>query len=130
MVADPGVMDVSTSWTDHLPKGMTKALDEGNTGRFDRDMAIGTRLSPKNRRTLAFRMRPYGTDDPYEAYRAVREYHLRDAVGRIECPVLITDPEDEQFWPGQAEQLRAALSAPATLVGFSADEGPTGTASR
>jgi dienelactone hydrolase len=80
-------------------------------------------ISGAVRRTLAYRMRPYGTDDPYEAFRAVREYHLRDVAGRIECPVLITDPDDEQFWPGQSEQLRDALNGPSTLVRFTAEEG-------
>jgi hypothetical protein len=53
----------------------------------------------------------------------VRQYHLRDVTGRIECPVLITDPDDEQFWPGQSEQLRDALNGPSTLVRFTAEEG-------
>jgi hypothetical protein len=123
VVADPGVMDVSTSWTDHLPKSMLRQLDEGRSEKFDRDMAMGLRFSPGRRRTLAFRMRPYGTDDPCEAFRAVRDYHLRDVAERIECPALITDPDDEQFWPGQPQQLRDALRAPATLVRFTAEEG-------
>jgi len=113
VVADPGVVDVSTSCTDHLPTSM-RALDDGRSDRFDRDMALGTRFSGFIRRTLAYRMRPYGTDDPYEAFHAVREYHLRDVADRIECPVLITDPDGEQFWPGQPEQLRDALRAPST----------------
>jgi alpha-beta hydrolase superfamily lysophospholipase len=123
VIADPGVMDVSTSWTAHLPKSMVKALDEGRADRFDRELALGMRFSARGRRELAFRSRPYGSEDPYEVFRAVREYHLRDVAGRIECPVLITDPDDEQFWPGQSAQLRDALSAPATLVRFTAEEG-------
>lgn len=123
VVADPGVMDVSTSWTAHLPARMRTELEEGRSDRFDRDMAMGLRFSKSGRRTLAFRMRPYGTEDPYEAFRAVREYHLRDVVDRIACPVLITDPDDEQFWPGQSRELHDALRAPATLVRFTAEEG-------
>jgi hypothetical protein len=123
VVADPGVMDVSTSWTDHLPSGMRKELERGDSDKFDRQMAWGTRFSPARRRTLAFRMRPYGTDDPYEAFRAVLAYNLRDVVDRIECPVLVTDPDDEQFWPGQPQQVHDALGERSTLVRFTAEEG-------
>jgi hypothetical protein len=125
-VADPGVMDVSTSWTDHLPRRMLKQLEEGRADRFDRDLALGLKLSPYARRTLAFRMRPYGTDDPYEAFQAVRRYHLRDVVGRIACPMLITDPDDEQFWPGQPAELYDAITGPKRLVRFTREEGANG----
>lgn len=122
-VADPGVMDVSTSWTRHLPKRMLQELEQGDAKRFDRDMHWGTILSPSARRELAFRMRPYGTDDPYEAYRAVVGYHLRDVVDRITCPILITDPDNEQFWPGQPQELAEAIGDNATLVRFTTEEG-------
>ena len=52
-----------------------------------------------------------------------REYHLRDVVDRIECPVLITDPDNEQFWPGQSRELHEALRAPSELVRFTTEEG-------
>jgi hypothetical protein len=123
VVADPGVMDVSTSWTDHLPQSLRRALDEGREERFDKNLALGLRFNRLGRRELAFRMRPYGTDDPYEAFRMVREYHLRDVAGRIACPVLITDPDDEQFWPGQSRELADAIGANATLIRFTAEEG-------
>ncbi len=37
--------------------------------------------------------------------------------------MLVTDPEGEQFWPGQSEQLYAALPGPKALVKFTAAEG-------
>ena len=122
-VADPGVMDVSSSWTAHLPKRLVGELEEGRRERFDRDMALGLKLSRYARRQLAFRMRPYGTDDPFEAFEAVRGYNLREVVERIECPVLVTDPDDEQFWPGQSQELYDALPGPKRIVRFAREEG-------
>jgi hypothetical protein len=49
-VADPGVVDVSTSWTDHLPKRMTSQLLEGKREGFDRNMRIGEMMSTAPRR--------------------------------------------------------------------------------
>ena len=37
--------------------------------------------------------------------------------------MLICDPDDEAFWPGQSQQLYDALSGPKTLVKFTAAEG-------
>ncbi len=122
-IADPGVMDVATSWLAHLPKRMAKLLDDGDRERFNRSMDWGTRIHRGARQTLAFRMRPYGTDDPFEVYTRLRQYHLRDVVDRIECPMLITDPDNEQFWPGQSQELYDALRGPKELVRFTTDEG-------
>ena len=36
---------------------------------------------------------------------------------------MITDPEGEQFWPGQSQQLFNALPGPKLLVPFTKAEG-------
>jgi fermentation-respiration switch protein FrsA (DUF1100 family) len=124
-VVDPGVMDVSTSWLGYLPKSMVRMLDdEEKRHAFDRDLKIGLLFTGKvARRELAFRMRPYGTNDRFDVFRAVRAYHLREVVGQIECPLLITEPEDEQFWPGQSRELYEALTGPKKIVRFTEEEG-------
>ena len=43
--------------------------------------------------------------------------------GKITTPLLITSPEGEQFWPGQAEQLAALTQNVSTMVRFTAAEG-------
>jgi hypothetical protein len=37
--------------------------------------------------------------------------------------MLIADPEGEQFWPGQSQELYDLLPGPKTLVRFTAAEG-------
>ena len=37
--------------------------------------------------------------------------------------MLICDPDNEQFWPGQARELYEALPGPKELVRFTAEEG-------
>ena len=51
------------------------------------------------------------------------KYRLGDEVKDITTPVLITDPEGEQFWPGQAQQLYDVLPTNKRLVKFTAAEG-------
>jgi hypothetical protein len=125
-VADPGVWDVGVSWRSHLPKSMVKLLNEGERDKFNRNMNWGTRFSRSARGTLAFRMRPFGLETPYDVYKALEDYTLDGIAERIECPILITDPDQEQFWPGQSQRLYDAVSTPEerkALVRFTAEEG-------
>jgi hypothetical protein len=128
-VADPGVIDVSSSWTEQLPGFMRAQLDDPSKKEsFDKEMGWTERFSKSTRATLHFRSEPYGlhTDSRYDLYQEVLKYRLGDDVKDITTPLLITDPEDEQFWPGQSEQLYEMLTGPRELVRFTAQEGANG----
>jgi len=122
-IADPGVFDVSTSWTDHLPQDIQELLEKGEKEEFDKNMKEGMRSSESLRYTLRFRMRPYGTDSPYEAFKMAEQYTLEGVAEKIRCPMLVADPENEQFWPGQSHRVYEALTSPKELVPFAAAEG-------
>ncbi|WP_455605853.1 alpha/beta hydrolase family protein [Cellulosimicrobium funkei] len=124
-VVDPGVVDVATSWEREVPKSLLKLLDKGDDHAFDRDMALGLRLSKGAARTWRFRARPYGEQGYAATLREVRRYDASDVAAQVTTPLLVTSPEDEQFWPGQPERL-AGLVPGATLVTFSDDEGASG----
>jgi len=121
-VADPGVVDVSTSWTGFLPPEMLELLHVGKKTEFNgfMEQAGG---DPAAERAFAFRSRPYGIDDPYDLFTEVGKYQLRDVAGQIRTPLLITDPQDEQFWPGQSRQLFDLLAGRKEIVEFTRAEG-------
>lgn len=123
-VVDPGVDDVSTSWMGHLPEEMLEMLDKGDRSSFDQWMQIGQQdLTPAEKQEIAWRAKPYGIADPFDLFTAVRTYRLTpDVLARITTPVLITDPEGEQFWQGQAERMHQHLPS-SDLVRFTAAEG-------
>ena len=57
-------------------------------------------------------------------YTAVRSYRLDpETAASIRTPLLITDPEGEQFWPGQSSQLSGLVPGRADVLHFGADEG-------
>jgi len=123
-VADPGVVDVSAAMTSQLPHFLVKMIDAGEKEKFDKDMGLALRFSPARQSTMAFRMRPYGTTSPYEFFTAPRAYALSDEmIGQITCPVLVTDPEHEQFWPGQPRELYDKLPGKKALISFTEEEG-------
>ena len=130
-VADPGVVNVSAAMTRQVPHFLVKMIEAGEKEKFDKDMALALRFSPPTRSMMAFRMRPYGTTSPYEFFTAARAYALTDEViGQITCPVLVTDPDHEQFWPGQSRELYDKLPAGKTLIRFTEERARTPTASQ
>jgi hypothetical protein len=124
-VTDPGVVDVSATILRHLPHTMIKLLEERNRERFNRDVDWTLKISPSTRSVLALRMRPYGVSTPYEFFSVARDYALTDElIAQITTPVLVTDPENEQFWPGQSRELFEKLPRePKAIIAFTQEEG-------
>ena len=121
-VADPGVWDVSEPWFRNRPPFLRDMLRDGKKDSFDQMMKVGTQ-APRIQAMLRTRMRPFGATSYYEVYRAVQEYKLAEVAGRIACPMLITDPESEQFFPGQSQELYDALRCPKKLIHFTREQG-------
>jgi hypothetical protein len=122
-VIDPGVVDVSASWTKQLGKSMTAMLDGGDRAKFTKYFELALKI-PGLRRTVTFRARPYRYTDWFDLYQQVRQYRITPEIAAaIETPMLLTDPEDEQFWPGQSRALATMAPGRVDLVAFSADEG-------
>lgn len=125
IVLDPGVYDVSTSWVGHLPESMLPMLDDTSPDAakdFDQFMKVGMDADPAMAAMLAFRMRPYGTDSPFEVYNLTRQYTLAGITDQISCPTLVLSPENEQFWPGQSQQVHEAVAG-SDLITFTEAEG-------
>jgi hypothetical protein len=120
-IADPGVVDVSTSWMANLPPPMLALLKAGRKAEFDQ--YLGKALSPRARATLTFRMRPFGYTSYFDTFKAVLDYNLRDVAQKIQCPMLITSPVNEAYWPGQSKQLQDLLTCPKKLVEFTQADG-------
>ncbi len=122
-VADTGVVDVGDSWLRHLPPQLGELLRRGDKAAFNACMAQGGD-DPKLEAMWNFRSRPYGSRDPYEVFAKMLQYRIEpELAARIRTPLLITDPEGEQFWPGQAERLAAMTPGVSTRLRFRAAQG-------
>jgi dienelactone hydrolase len=123
-VADPGVVDVSAGWTAHLPPALLALLDSGQQDAFNAAMAKAqASADPKAARTMAFRSKPYGMTDPFDLFTEVRRYQVRDVAGQITTPLMILDPDDEQFFPGQPRELYDLLPGEKEIIGFTQAQG-------
>jgi hypothetical protein len=121
-IVDGGVVDVARSWSQHIPHVLRAAYEKGEKERFDKEMAVAMRLRPGARQTWGFRARPYGVTGFSAVLDAVSRYTVEDVAEKITTPLLITEPDGEQFFPGQSAEL-AALVPDATLVRFTQEEG-------
>jgi pimeloyl-ACP methyl ester carboxylesterase len=120
-IADPGVVDVATSWMNSIPKPLQGLLQAGRKQEFDSYLEKGS--SPSDRAYLNFRMRPFGFTSAYDTFHAVQEYNLRGIADKITCPLLITAPANEAYWPGQSQELYDLLKGPKKLEPFSEASG-------
>ncbi|HWR84552.1 MAG TPA: dipeptidyl aminopeptidase [Rhodoglobus sp.] len=122
-IADPGVVDVSASWLPHIPAPVRAAFERGDRPAFEEDLAVGFRFDKAAARAWTFRARPYGQPSAFDTLTEVVRYRLTpDILARITTPLYITSPEDEQFWPGQSQQLADGVED-ATVQPFTTAEG-------
>ncbi len=65
----------------------------------------------------------FGVKTSSEFMKKQIDYTLKDCVERIECPMLVVDVEEEQFFGGQAKKLYDSLKCSKTKLVFHAAEG-------
>jgi len=123
-ITDPGVWDVATPSDSPVLRLVRRSPQRIWRAPIDAIAAALAARGPRRlRHTLRFGMRPYGTRSLAEMLTLLREYNLDGIAERISCPLLVLDPEGEQFWPGEAQQLRDSAGGPTAIAHFRADEG-------
>ncbi|MFJ4321203.1 hypothetical protein ACIP46_38935 [Streptomyces lavendulae] len=65
-----------------------------------------------------------GVDTPRAFNASYLDYTLADGIAeKIQCPTLVCDAAEDEFFKGQPEQLYEHLTCPKTLMLFTAAEG-------
>ncbi|MCA9858575.1 MAG: hypothetical protein KC438_02590 [Thermomicrobiales bacterium] len=131
VVADPGVMQVWQSWASNMPPGVIEGLfnttgaeQEQIAKELDEGLAEYAAHDPALAFQVAFRTYPYGTNVLSDALLQAKAMDLTDVARDITIPIMILDPEGEQFWPGEPQQLYNAVSSEnKVLAKFTAAEG-------
>jgi hypothetical protein len=121
-MVDPGVMDVSASWLAHIPTALIDVLKAGKKAEFNAAMGEAAK-NPKMAEVLVARARPFCKATVYDTFAAVLDYHLRDVIASIKTPLLITDPDEESFWPGQSKEMYGQLTGDREILHFSRGDG-------
>ncbi len=123
-IVDPGVIDVATVMKSKWPPEMLQPALDGKEEEFNQMMeGMQQYMTEDQRQDMKWRMKPYATDNYYVWVRTALDHQARDVIDKIECPMFIADPDDEQFWPGQSQEVYDGLVCPRTIVRFTREEG-------
>jgi hypothetical protein len=122
-VVDPGVMDVSAKWLENIPAELIAMLQAGSKDAFNAAIAEAAAKDPMLAQAMAARGHPFAQPTAYDTFKAATEYILRDVVTEIQTPMLITNPDDEAFWPGQSQNLYDNLAGEREITRFLREDG-------
>jgi alpha-beta hydrolase superfamily lysophospholipase len=117
-----GLFDGYESVTNLLTPRLRSLLEARDAGGFNAAVQSAMEHGTGLRWWIEQGMWAFRADTPYEFYDRARLYTLEGVVDKIACPVLVCEASADDFNPGQAERLAAALGDRATLRPFTAAE--------
>jgi dipeptidyl aminopeptidase/acylaminoacyl peptidase len=121
-IANGGVYDFHM--TAHLTPEEEKYLDtQKGAEEIDRMLYDKMKTDPSFRWVMANGMFTFHAKSPSEWLKMTRPYTMIDVAGRITCPMLIVDSEEDKDMPGQARNLFEALKSPKDFMLFTKEEG-------
>jgi dienelactone hydrolase len=124
LVLDPGVMRVVDGALSQLPADVAERFRAGDRDGVDAALAAAREGSAQLRFTDLKLREPWGLSTPlYDALSGLAAMDLTGVAGRVACPALVLDPDDAEGWPGQSEEVAAALGGPVRIERFTAQEG-------
>ena len=121
LIAYDGVYSLPQTMNGMLPAPIRSLLDQATPeADAQANEAITTAMSKNTQLRWSYLngMWSCGAATPVELVRTLAPFTLDGIVQQIECPTLVLDAESDQFFAGQAETLRDALTAPVTYHRF------------
>jgi pimeloyl-ACP methyl ester carboxylesterase len=120
-IVDPGLLSPATGAQMMLPVQLRDALARGDDAALQ---PVGDQMlqSPAGAFSMHRGMLVHGVDSPLAYLRAMAPYTLSGGVGRIACPTLVTQAEND-VRASQSQELYDALRCPKRLLTFSDAEG-------
>ena len=126
LIAYDGVYSLKETMNGMMPAPV-RALVEQDTPKTDAQAneAIEAAMTKNTQLRWSYLngMWSCGASSPADLVRTLTPFTLDGVVEQIECPTLVLDAENDQFFAGQPEKLRDALTAPVTYHRFSSADG-------
>ena len=94
-----------------------------NQDEVNKIMAGQMQTSSEMRWAISHGMYVFGAKSPAEFTIMAEDYLLEGIVEKIQCPTLVIDTENEEFFPGQAKILYNELTCRKEFLLFTAEEG-------
>lgn len=116
-----GIWDTYAGFSAQMPASLLSMYTAGNYTEFDRT-THALRNAGKFPTSAAWGIDQglwsFKTHSPSKFYNESKNYALKPVVDRIRIPVFIGSAQYENFFPGQAQELKDAIGKNATLHHF------------
>ena len=125
LVADPGVVSNFTKWEQALGPQLLALLDSGNKAEFNAIWdQVFAGLPAEEQFTIQKRSEIFGQGSFYDRMHLAQQFTLsQSTISRVKAPTLVIEADEEQFVPGQAQQLYEQLTSRKKLLTFTVAEG-------
>ncbi|WP_329070301.1 alpha/beta hydrolase family protein [Amycolatopsis sp. NBC_01480] len=124
LILDGGVYDFHSAFDHSLPPMLTSWIDEERDDVANPVMDLIASQVTQVRWALNNGKWTLGVNSAAALVRRSRDYTLTGIADRITAPTLIMDAENDQFFKGQPQEVKAALvNADTTLVSLTEAEG-------
>jgi hypothetical protein len=122
VVLDPGVNSIIAPWKLGNLIQLVTAGRKREVNQIWKEVL--SKESPQGRFTIAKRSEIFEKPDFYDQVRYMLRFNLNaDTIGRIRAPTLVMKAQDEQFYPGQSQQVYRQLRSKKRLALFTTVEG-------
>jgi pimeloyl-ACP methyl ester carboxylesterase len=121
---DDGVYDFHGAFEAAMPPSLLSWIEERNDVAATPVLTMLSTGDTQIRWAMHNGIWTFGAPTAAEYVRMTRQYTLAGVADRINCPTLILDAENDQFFHGQPQLVEKALAtAPTTLITLTEAEG-------
>ena len=133
VVSDPGAVNIWLAWPENL-RTLAASGDATEVNRAWNEVVVPA-LTPDEGFDIKKRGEIFGAEFLKEAREGkvlsdfallaqrIQEYDVLEVAPKVQVPMLVTDYELEQFYPGQARELYGLLTGPKDYVTFEVSQG-------
>ncbi|MFD7014945.1 alpha/beta fold hydrolase [Streptomyces sp. NPDC059161] len=123
LILDDGLYNYYDAHTQAMPPFLREWVETGRDDLANPVVGLLMKASTQLRWALRNGVWAFGAASVADYIRRTADYTLDGAAHLIDCPTLILDAEDDQFFRGQPQRVQAALTCPHTLVTLRESEG-------
>ncbi|MEU3572823.1 alpha/beta hydrolase [Kitasatospora sp. NPDC036755] len=123
LVLDDGLYSFGEAHARLVPPFLREWIEDGRDDLVEPVMGLMMQVSTQVRWAMRNGVWTFGAASVADYVRRTSDYTLDGVAPLIDCPTLVLDAENDQFFRGQPQEVRAALTCPHTLVTLTEAEG-------
>ncbi|MEU6216717.1 alpha/beta fold hydrolase [Streptomyces sp. NPDC047022] len=123
LILDDGLYSYGQAHTRFMPPFLWEWVQAARDDLANPVLSLLMRSNTQLRWALRNGVWTFGATSPADYVRRTADYTLDGIAQLIDCPTLILDAENDQFFHGQPQRVQQALTCPHTLITLPEAEG-------